>query len=74
MYPIAGVLSVLWLLGLACGYSMGGAIHVLLVIAISMVVAKRMGDGKRSQRSKEQAARSKQPRGDIGAQKTWHLK
>ncbi len=74
MYLIAAVLAVLWLLGLVCGYTAGGAIHILLVIAVIIFLAKRMGGGKRSQRSKQQAARSRQARGDIGAQKTWHLK
>jgi len=67
MHVIAAVLAVLWLLGLVCGFTPGGGIHILLVIAVIIFLGKRMGDGKRSQRSKEQAARSEQPRGDIGA-------
>jgi hypothetical protein len=35
---IAVVLVVLWLLGLVSSYTMGGFIHVLLVIAIVMVL------------------------------------
>lgn len=38
LYTIAAVLIVLWLLGLVTSYTMGGVIHVLLVIAIVMVL------------------------------------
>jgi uncharacterized membrane protein len=32
------ILALLWLLGLASSYTMGGFIHVLLVIALVMVL------------------------------------
>ena len=35
---IAVILIVLWLLGLVSSYTMGGFIHILLVIAIIVVV------------------------------------
>jgi Family of unknown function (DUF5670) len=35
-WTIAVVLIVLWLLGLVSSYTLGGAIHVLLVIAIAV--------------------------------------
>ena len=38
LWTIAVVLIVLWLLGLVTSYTMGGFIHVLLVIAIVMVL------------------------------------
>ena len=38
LYTIAVVLIVLWLLGLVTSYTMGGLIHVLLVIAIIMIL------------------------------------
>ena len=38
LYTIATVLIVLWLLGLVTNYTMGGFVHVLLVIAIVMVL------------------------------------
>ena len=38
LYTIAVVLLVLWLLGLVTGATIGGFIHVLLVIAIVMVL------------------------------------
>jgi hypothetical protein len=39
LYTIAVVLIILWLLGLITSYTMGGVIHVLLVVAIVMVLA-----------------------------------
>ena len=38
LYTIAVVLLVLWALGLVSSYTMGGFIHILLVIAIVMVL------------------------------------
>ena len=38
LYTIAVVLLVLWLLGLVSAYTLGGFIHVLLVVAIVMVL------------------------------------
>jgi hypothetical protein len=38
IYTIAIVLVVLWALGLITSYSMGGLIHVLLVLAIVVVI------------------------------------
>jgi hypothetical protein len=40
LYTIAIVLVVLWLLGLVTSYTMGGFIHVLLVIAIVVIVIR----------------------------------
>jgi hypothetical protein len=40
LYTIAMVLLVLWLLGLVTGTTMGGFIHILLVIAIVMVLLR----------------------------------
>jgi hypothetical protein len=40
LYTIAMVLIILWLLGLVTGSTMGGLIHVLLVIAIIMVLLR----------------------------------
>ena len=39
LYTIAVVLIILWLLGLVTSYTMGGVIHVLLVVALVMVLA-----------------------------------
>ena len=38
LYTIAVVLIVLWLLVLVTSYTMGGFIHVLLVIAVIMIL------------------------------------
>jgi hypothetical protein len=38
LWTIGGIFLVLWLLGLVSGYTMGGVIHVLLVIAIVVVL------------------------------------
>jgi len=38
LYTLAVILLVLWLLGLVSSYTMGGFIHILLVIAIVMVL------------------------------------
>lgn len=40
LYTIAVVLIILWLLGLVGSYTMGGFIHVLLVIAIVVVLLR----------------------------------
>ena len=37
---IAVILIVLWLLGLVSSYTMGGFIHILLVVAIVMVLLR----------------------------------
>ena len=46
LYTIAVVLIVLWLLGLVSSYTIGGLIHVLLVLAI-VVVLVRVIQGQR---------------------------
>jgi hypothetical protein len=38
LYTIAVVLLILWLLGLVTSYTLGGFIHVLLVIALVVVL------------------------------------
>jgi hypothetical protein len=40
LYPIAVVLLVLWLLGFLTSYTMGGFIHVLLVVAVVLVLVQ----------------------------------
>lgn len=40
LYTIAVVLIILWLLGLVTSYTIGGFIHILLVIAIVMVLLR----------------------------------
>jgi len=38
LYTIAVILVILWLVGLITSYTMGGFIHVLLVIAIVVIL------------------------------------
>jgi hypothetical protein len=38
LWTIAVIMLVLWLLGLVSSYTMGGLIHILLVLAIIVVV------------------------------------
>ena len=40
LYIIATILIILWLLGLVTSYTMGGFIHILLVIAIIVVLVR----------------------------------
>jgi len=40
LYTIAVVLVVLWLLGLVTSYTMGGFVHVLLVIAVIIILVR----------------------------------
>ncbi len=40
LYTIAIILLILWLLGLATSYTIGGFIHVLLVIAIIVILLR----------------------------------
>ena len=46
LWTIGVILLVLWALGLASGYTMGGVIHLLLVIAL-IVVAVQFIQGRR---------------------------
>jgi len=47
LWMISMVLIVLWLLGIVTSYTMGGLIHILLVIAI-IVVLLRVIQGRRA--------------------------
>ncbi|MDB5766199.1 MAG: hypothetical protein JWQ61_1013 [Collimonas fungivorans] len=40
LYTIAVVLVILWLIGLVTSYTIGGFIHILLVVAIIMVLLR----------------------------------
>lgn len=40
LYTIAVVLLILWALGLVSAYTMGGFIHVLLVIAVVVILLR----------------------------------
>lgn len=38
LWTIAAILVILWLVGLLTGYTVGGVLHVLLVIALIVIV------------------------------------
>jgi len=40
LYTLALILIIAWLLGLVSSYTMGGFIHILLVIAIIMILVR----------------------------------
>jgi hypothetical protein len=46
LYTIALILIVLWLLGLVSSYTIGGFIHVLLVVAV-IILLVRLAQGRR---------------------------
>lgn len=46
LWTIAVILIILWLLGLVSSYTMGGFVHILLVIAI-VVILVRVIQGRR---------------------------
>jgi len=40
LYTIAVILILLWLLGLVSSYTIGGFIHILLIVAIILVLVR----------------------------------
>jgi hypothetical protein len=46
LYTLALILIIAWLLGLVSSYTMGGFIHILLVVAI-VVILVRVIQGRR---------------------------
>ena len=46
LYTIALILVIAWLLGLVSSYTMGGFIHILLVIAIVFVLVRLIQGNK----------------------------
>jgi len=47
LYTIALILIIAWLLGFVSSYTMGGFIHILLVVAIILILV-RLLQGKRA--------------------------
>lgn len=47
LYTVAVILIVLWLLGLVTSYTLGGFVHILLVLAI-VVILVRVIQGRRA--------------------------
>ena len=48
LYTIAVVLLILWLLGLVSSYTIGGFIHILLVVAIVMILVNLISGRRRA--------------------------
>jgi len=46
LYTLAVVLLILWLLGLVSSTTMGGFIHILIVIAVVLVLVRLIGGQK----------------------------
>lgn len=46
LYTIAVVLLILWVLGFVSAYTMGGFIHILLVIAVVVILLRVIGGRK----------------------------
>jgi hypothetical protein len=46
LYTIAIVLLILWVLGLVSSYTIGGFIHVLLVVAVIMILVNLISGRK----------------------------
>ena len=40
LYTIAVVLLILWLLGFVSSYTIGGFLHILLVVAVVMILVR----------------------------------
>ncbi len=47
LYTVAVVLVILWALGLVTSFTMGGLIHILLVVALIAIVLQLLG-GRRA--------------------------
>jgi len=48
LWTFAAILLILWLLGLVSSYTMGGFIHILLVVAIVMVLVNFISGRRRA--------------------------
>lgn len=47
LYTLAIVLLILWLLGIVSSYTLGGFIHILLVIAVVMILVNLISGRRR---------------------------
>jgi hypothetical protein len=46
LYTIAAILVIMWLLGMVSSYTLGGFIHILLVIAIISILVRVIQGGR----------------------------
>ena len=47
LWTIAVILIILWLLGLVSSYTMGGFIHILLIVALIVVVVNILSGARK---------------------------
>jgi len=47
LYTLAVVLIILWLLGMVSSYTIGGFIHILLVVALVMILVNFISGRRR---------------------------
>jgi hypothetical protein len=47
LYTIAIVLIVLWILGLVSSYTLGGFVHILLVVAVIVILVNFLSGRKK---------------------------
>jgi hypothetical protein len=47
LWTLVGILMVMWLLGMVSSYTMGGFIHILLVVALVVVVIQLLQGRRR---------------------------
>ena len=47
LYTIAVILLILWALGLVTSYTLGGFVHILLVVAVIMIIVNLLS-GRRA--------------------------
>ncbi|MGA2870541.1 MAG: lmo0937 family membrane protein [Verrucomicrobiota bacterium] len=52
LYTLALILIIAWLLGLVSSYTMGGFIHILLVVAIIMILVQLIQGRRKKGRRK----------------------
>jgi predicted ferric reductase len=48
LYTLAVILLILWVLGLVTSYTLGGFIHILLVVAVVMILLNLISGGRSS--------------------------
>ena len=46
LYTLAVILIIAWLLGLVSSYTMGGFIHILMVVAIIVILVRVIQGGR----------------------------
>ena len=66
LYTIAVILVVMWLLGMVSSYTMGGFVHLLLVVAIIVVLLRVIQGRKAYHKEAEEVLRRCRDDGTTG--------